>query len=604
MPIYQAILKLWTSIAHQAAPLPFPGYKQKSTRLQRISRRRNSTIGNSTIAAVIAIVLITSGAAAQTPTPKLSLPNSIVPTVSPSSDVSNANTADVHLDGRRLFVIAVPAVRPQPNQSSGTVPIRERVSTVETTLNRVANSAVNPNDLQVTVAVDSQSNQPVISIGDRYLMTVTALDAQLQGQDPERRANELVPIIRDALITARKERQPEYLTRQAILAGQILLAMIVASWTVSRVQQHLKLRKEQIQQQLTPTVSPNTLNASDAMVMTAVQQQMSQRQQRNVNDVQRRLSQLLQVGIWSGGSFVILELFPYTRSLQPFLFSGPLKLLGIVLVTYLAIRISDVLIDRFFSALTPQELLGSDTSQRLALRVSTFSRVLRSVVGVLCVGTAVLTALSLLGVELGPVLAGAGILGLAVSFASQNLIKDVINGMLILYEDQFAVGDVIQVGKVSGFVESLNLRITQLRNAEGRLITIPNSAITIVENLSKDWSRVDLAITIAYDADVDKAIEVIRRVGDAMCQDSGWQPSIPEPPEVLGIDEINNAGITIRVWIKTLPLKQWLVAREFRRRLKQALDAEGIAIGVPQQPLWFRSSVELAKPDDDKDDKH
>jgi small conductance mechanosensitive channel len=303
------------------------------------------------------------------------------------------------------------------------------------------------------------------------------------------------------------------------------------------------------------------------------------------------------LGLWIGGLFVILGLFPYTRWLQSLILSGPLKILGIVIAIYLLIRVSDTFIDRFFNALTANELLPPDTSQRLAQRVTTFSRVLRSLVATVWISTGILTTLSIVGVELGPVLAGAGILGLALSFASQNLIKDVINGLLILWEDQYAVGDVIQIGKASGLVESLNLRITQLRNSEGRLITIPNSSITVVENLSKDWSRVDLGITIAYDANVDRAITVVKQVGEDMTSDPAWKDKIPEPPDVLGVDEIGNNGITLRVWIKTLPLQQWNVAREFRRRLKRSLDDEGIAIGLPQQSLWFRNSSDRSHVD-------
>jgi small conductance mechanosensitive channel len=129
------------------------------------------------------------------------------------------------------------------------------------------------------------------------------------------------------------------------------------------------------------------------------------------------------------------------------------------------------------------------------------------------------------------------------------------------------------------------------------LITIPNSSITVVENLSKDWSRVDLAITIAYDANVDRAITVVKQVGEDMTSDLIWKDKIPEPPDVLGVDEIGNNGITLRVWIKTLPLQQWNVAREFRRRLKRSLDDEGIAIGLPQQSLWFRNSSDRSPVD-------
>lgn len=533
--------------------------------------------------------------------PKLELPNPLAAVGAANASDISTQVEPVRLDGRKLFSIAAPAVRNQSEKAPQTPPIRERVNWIEATLNQIADSKFNPKQLSVTATIDAQSGLPIISVNDSYLMTVTTLDAQLQGQNPTQHADELVPIIREALLTARQERQPAVLTRQGVLAAEIFFGMLLASSLVFITQQRLHRQRQRIDSQaaIDITPSPDALNPTDATAISTVQAQMDRRRRRNVNDAQRRLLQLIQAGIWGGGSFVILGLFPYTRWVQPLVLSGPLKVLGIVLLTYILIRISDVIIDRFFGGLVSNTLVTPDTSQRLALRVSTFSRVLRSVVGVLLIGTGVLSVLSVVGVELGPLLAGAGILGLAISFASQNLIKDIINGLLILAEDQYAVGDVIQIGKVSGLVESMNLRITQLRNAEGRLITIPNSTITVVENLSKDWSRVDLAITIAYDADVDKAIDVIQTVGEKMCNDLDWRSKIPEPPEVLGIDEIGNEGITIRIWIKTLPLQQWSVAREYRRRLKRALDKQGIAIGVPQQSFWFRNTANDAPRDPD-----
>lgn len=541
------------------------------------------SLGQSTVPSYLQVPNVTTPKIAAAPSPSASM----APTIA---------TADITLDGRTLFTIAAPNVASQSgNQAAGTPPIKERVEKIEETLNRIAASNTEPKTLDVKSVVDEQSRLPVISVGTRYLMTVTTLDAQLQGQDPEQRATELTQITKDALVTARQERQPQYLLKQGSLAGQLAIGVVAISGILALLQRWLKLQRQRLHAQAAAAIegSAEAEPSIAAAAMAVVQEQINQRRQRNLNDIQRRLLQVIQLSLWLGVIFVILGLFPYTRWVQSLVLSGPLKILGVVIVTYLLIRVSDTFIDRLFSALTTNELLSPDTSQRLAQRVTTFSRVLRSVVATVWVSMGILSALSIIGVELGPVLAGAGILGLAISFASQNLIKDVINGLLILWEDQYAVGDVIQIGKASGLVEVMSLRITQLRNSEGRLITIPNSSITVVENLSKDWSRVDLGITIAYDANVDRAITVVKEVGEAMTSDPAWKNRIPEPPDVLGVDEIGNDGITLRVWIKTLPLQQWNVAREFRRRLKRALDEEGIAIGLPQQSLWFRNSSDL-----------
>lgn len=559
----------------------------------------------SLVAIVIISVLLWSGAPiaggqSSSPAPSPNPATSPSPGVTPRLEFTNPllnldnvspaiDTADVRLDGRKLFMIA--ALKVDAAANPGTPPIQDRVRQIEATLDRLANSPLDPDSLTVTDTIDPQTGQPIISINDQYLMTVTYLDAQLQGQTPERWAAELTRIIRDALLQARQERQPRNLVRQAIVAGIIALSVLLVSWGLGIWQRRLKRQRQTMDLPATPEQQslPTSSNVAGSGATPSMQEQLDKRRVRKLNDVQRRLLQLAQLVFWSGSIYAILGLFYTTRGLQQLIFSTPLKVLGILLLTYLAIRISDVLIDRFFAAAIVEDFISPARSQRLTLRVSTFSRVLRNIVAAACVAIALLSILSTIGVNLAPVLAGAGILGLAISFASQNLIKDMINGFLILSEDQYAVGDVIQIDKFSGLVEHMNLRITQLRNSEGRLITIPNGSISVVENLSKDWSRVDLAITIAYDANVDRSLELIQQVGAEMSRDLTWQSRIPEPPEVLGVDEFNNAGVTIRIWIKTAPLEQWKVAREFRRRLKFALDANGIAIGVPQQSFWVHN---------------
>ncbi|MGL5193153.1 MAG: mechanosensitive ion channel family protein, partial [Chroococcales cyanobacterium] len=146
-----------------------------------------------------------------------------------------------------------------------------------------------------------------------------------------------------------------------------------------------------------------------------------------------------------------------------------------------------------------------------------------------------------------------------------------------------------------GLVENMNLRITQLRNGEGQLITIPNSAISIVRNLSKEWARVDLTITVAYQNNVDRVLQVLQQLASEIYSEAEWQEKMIDPPEVLGIDEMDHRGLLIRIWIKTKPLQHWSVGREFRRRMKTRLDQNGIAIGVPQQSVVFQSSLELLK---------
>lgn len=194
-----------------------------------------------------------------------------------------------------------------------------------------------------------------------------------------------------------------------------------------------------------------------------------------------------------------------------------------------------------------------------------------------------LTALIILGIPTGSVVAIGGLLALAISFGAQSLVKDLVDGFLVLAEDQYAIGDVIDVGFAAGGVENLNLRVTQLRSAGGELVTIPNSAITQVKNLTRSWSRANLSVNVAYDTDPVKAINVLRQVGEDLYNDPEWHDKMLAVPDVLGIDSLTHEGMTITIWIQTAPAQQWSVGRELRFRVRQALTENNIEIGAPRQ---------------------
>jgi small-conductance mechanosensitive channel len=497
-----------------------------------------------------------------------------------SPSVNNGNVsipsidhAVVRMDGYKLFVLASPAA----NQR---FPLEQRVQGIEDELNRIVNSNFAPDNLSVQVTIDQQSQLPVIAIGDRYLMTVTTIDAQIQGRDPEGWANQVAQILREALIRAKQERQPQFLINRGMIASAIFLLMFIAIRLISNGQRRLKLWQEA----MAAPVGQEEIPAFDADVMN-LQQQLKYQLKANLHDLQRRILELAYVGILGSGIFIILGLFPYSRWLQTFLLSTPLQIVAIAFMTYLLLRISNLLIERFAGFLKARDFAMLKPYQRLDLRLSTVSQVLRNVTAIVLVSLGFLAILSRLGFDLIPLLAGAGIVGIAISFAAQGLIKDIINGFLIVLEDQYAVGDVIIVGQLGGLVENMNLRITQVRNNEGQLITIPNSAISVVQNLSKDWARVDLSIEVAFDSDPDYVLDVLRKLSQEIYQEEDWRSKIIEPPDVLGIDGLQHSGMLIRIWIKTQPLQQWSVAREFRRRLKLVMTKENIAIGIPQQEL-------------------
>jgi small conductance mechanosensitive channel len=220
-------------------------------------------------------------------------------------------------------------------------------------------------------------------------------------------------------------------------------------------------------------------------------------------------------------------------------------------------------------------------------RAQTVSGLLKGVGRIVIVLFAVILTLDTF-MEIGPLLAGAGILGLAISFGSQSLVKDVIAGFFILMEHQFDVGDVIEVAGLSGGVERMTLRVVMLRDLEGTLHIVPNGQITTVSNRTRGWSRAVLDIGVGYASDVDQALQVLRDEARAFAADTAWSFKLDGPPEVVGVQGLGDNAVTIRVMLRTRPGMQWEVGREFRRRAKKRLDVEGIEIPFPQRTVHVR----------------
>jgi moderate conductance mechanosensitive channel len=232
--------------------------------------------------------------------------------------------------------------------------------------------------------------------------------------------------------------------------------------------------------------------------------------------------------------------------------------------------------------------------ERRRQRAETVGSILRSTATFLVFGVAFATILGELEIDLRPVIASAGIVGLAVGFGAQNLVRDFLNGIFMILEDQYGVGDAVDVGEASGIVESVGLRTTRLRNVDGTVWHVRNGEIVRVGNMSQGWSRALIDISVAYGTDVDLAQEVIKRTADEVRAGEEVGHFVLDEPEVWGVELLAPDGITIRLVVKTAPLEQWKVARELRRRLKEAFDAEGIEIPFPQRALWLRTSPDAA----------
>jgi small conductance mechanosensitive channel len=236
---------------------------------------------------------------------------------------------------------------------------------------------------------------------------------------------------------------------------------------------------------------------------------------------------------------------------------------------------------------TPSALLETDEmSIRAEQRINALTSVLRSVTGAVILAIAGFMILGELGLNLAPLLAGAGIVGVALGFGAQSLVKDFLSGMFILIEDQFGVGDIVDLdAQTSGTVEAVSLRTTRLRAVDGTVWHVPNGDIRRVGNKSQHWSRALLDVEVAYETDVDHATAVIKRVADELWQQ---REDILEEPEVWGVERLGINSIVIRLVVKTRPADQYDVSRELRKRLKEAFDAEGIEVPFTQQVVWNR----------------
>ncbi|MEY2571039.1 MAG: moderate conductance mechanosensitive channel, partial [Acidimicrobiaceae bacterium] len=281
----------------------------------------------------------------------------------------------------------------------------------------------------------------------------------------------------------------------------------------------------------------------------------------------------------------------------------PLRVFVIVVVAFIINRLVRRAIRRFTNAIagttqnrrlramrdrTPAIFLPTtgELSLRSAARAQTIGSVLRSMSTAIITFLAFLTILGELDVNLGPLIASAGIAGVAIGFGAQTLVKDFLTGIFMLIEDQYGVGDLVDLGPASGTIEGVNLRTTRVRDVQGVLWHIPNGQIERVGNKSQLWARALIDLQVGYNADLRRAEAVIQEVAEGLYQEPEWEPMLLEPPEVWGVEALAPDGVSIRLVIKTKPAEQFKVMRELRIRLKERFDVEdGIEIAYPARTV-------------------
>lgn len=383
------------------------------------------------------------------------------------------------------------------------------------------------------VSVDSTGPQQVIKLDGKPLLTVTQADADGAGQTTDALAAAWAARIRQAFAETLRERQPAYLRwaviRAAWLAGTgILLSLLL--WLAAR--------------------RWRTHPGWPVFVL-----------------------------LWLILGRLILDLFPQTRPGVAWVFLGPPRSLmifvGMGLVAATLARFWAFVLIRLFPPL-PDKLTPEERTERTFRRRATLGDVARFTGVTFIWILAMIVAVSWVGVNLPALLASAGLIGVAISLAAQDSAKDLVAGINILADDRFGVGDTIQVGAYSGRVERITLRITQLRDSTGQLVTLPNRSIVEVANATARWAQVDFKVGVSYYDDLGRAMDILRECAEAVAAD--WPERVLSPPELLGVDAFNDANVSLRLQMRTPPGDQWVVARELRARVKAKFDEAGIAI--------------------------
>jgi small conductance mechanosensitive channel len=282
----------------------------------------------------------------------------------------------------------------------------------------------------------------------------------------------------------------------------------------------------------------------------------------------------------------------FFKQIASWLTTSGIKVLGILIALLILSQMSKWIVKWLEKFIPEKDPLQAAEAKK---RAQTLGNTLRHTLLIVISFIGLLMILGELGIQLGPLLATAGIGALAIGFGAQSLVKDVISGFFIILENQYRIGDAIEAAGVSGLVESVSLRRTVLRDLEGKVHTIPNGEIKIVSNLSKEWARSVLDVGISYREDVDHVIDLLEQIGRELAAEEPWKSAILEPLQIFGVERFGDSQLVIRMVVKTVPLKQWEVGRELRKRIKIRFDEKGIQIPFPHRVLIWGDEQSNAK---------
>ncbi|MDQ2859025.1 MAG: mechanosensitive ion channel family protein, partial [Candidatus Eremiobacteraeota bacterium] len=552
------------------------------------------------LVAVMAVVLVLGATRLAVLGQTLTLPGAATSGGLPGIEQhGNFTTAPVILDGVTLFRVAVETSAPNQLTAAG------RIADIATALGQVlatvdspgreTSTVYDPASLRVHVVhsgladalevVDARHTDPL------PIVTITAVDAQYNQTTVDALATDWQGKLQSALIRALALRQPAAQRRGIARVLRVAVGMVVLSLLVFGLRALLQRRIAAVALEVEERARTIADEASSIPVAGVAAPQRRRRflalslravkpERRLALD--RAVAESLLWGLalaWCVAITWALTLFPQTTPFAQQLMRGTFGIVTTIVVVALINRVLDAVIVRAASVWRSSPFMTSDDKARRLLRIPTIAQALGSFKTFVLVFVAVLGVLSQIGVPIGSVVTIGGLAAIALSLAAQNFVRDFLNGFLVLFEDQYVVGDYVTINTYSGIVEVLTLRMVQIRDTDGRLITIPHSATTAVVNQSRNWSRVDYRVPVDPASDVLHALEVVRGAIEALAREYEWRDVVLEPIEWIGIDALSRDWAIVRAIVKTAPLRQFAFRHAINARVRTDFANAGIALG-------------------------
>jgi small-conductance mechanosensitive channel len=461
----------------------------------------------------------------------------------------------VRLDGRNLFEVAATRTATGEQDIRGTGDLTVRIERIENRLQQIRNQTVAEGqaleDRQIVVN-ELNAQMVVQAVLDKTsaplsIVTVTSSDSEIYGLPTPDLADYYASQIRAGLNQGFQERQPAYIRTQVgriaflgTIAALLNGLLLFLNRRNRRRQQHLRGQINGVKEAIA-ALDPQSSAEESAKRDDLRQEHYQLNRQLSGWSIRLRIIQMATVVIWLIVVSLSMRLFPQTRTLGVLLIRQPVWLMLLWFAIILAVQVSHQVTDRLLNLWANERFIMGSTAyglERRKKRLPTLSRTLKDIEnGVWLVIGLILAFRILTWFSDFRLVASAGVLGVAASIGLQSALKDAVRGAMVLWQDAYTVGDVIATGEVSGYVENLNLLATQLRSSAGELITISNGEITTVKNMTKDWSRMDLMVDIAYKSDVDKALNIMGQTLATMAQAPEWQDKILEAPDILAIEQ-------------------------------------------------------------------